>query len=261
MSNESGKVTRSAAGASPARTGKAAVRRFKVGGKTVEVPVSRSKPPHQRQVDVCFVFDTTGSMSSKLDGLVNCMSEFVGELAQLQLDWRVTAVPFGDLLIGERIVDDLPFVSTRDAAQQLLQHMERFSGGGNGGESSLEAVQAALRKDYRDDAIKVLVVLTDEPPHEVGGLTVGRVGQMIRQGEFICFVAAPHPRVQGPRVEGFKQWAHANGGRWYPIRQTMPTDKILEFLRSLVQEIPRIVHKALEAGSVRRYLELESGNS
>ena len=77
------------------------------------VPVNRGR----HAVDVCLVFDTTGSMIDKIDSLVRRTVDFVGELSRLRLDWRLTAVPFGDLHIsGERAVDDLPFITTREAA-------------------------------------------------------------------------------------------------------------------------------------------------
>ncbi len=235
-----------------------------VGGRRVDIFVEGSPASdEQGKVDICFVFDTTGSMTDKLDGLINCMAEFVGHLSSLRLDWRVTAVPFGDLKLkhlGDRVVADLAFASTRDSAQQLLGNLPRFNGGGNGGESSLEAVQAACNKQYRGDAIKVLVVLTDEPPHETPGFNTGTVGKMIAKGEFICFVASPDPRLHS-RVEGFKKWALENGGQWYPISQSMKTDKILRFLGSLVRDIPKVTDKALQAGSVRRLLELESNDT
>jgi hypothetical protein len=92
----------------------------------------------RREVDVCFVFDTTGSMSDKIDGLVQAMDRLVGELGRLALDWRVTTVAFGDLTIpGDRIVDDMPFVRTVKEASAQLRSMPRFSGGGNMGESSV----------------------------------------------------------------------------------------------------------------------------
>jgi hypothetical protein len=255
-----GKDVESASSAEPA-TVQSRLPKVTVAGRPVELPVVESDV-EEGEVDICFVFDTTGSMSNKINGLVNCMVEFVGELARLRLDWRVTAVPFGDLTVpGDRVVEDLKFVSTRDAAQDLLRKLPRFNGGANEGESSLEAVMAACRKDYRSQAVKVLVVLTDEPPLKSSQLTAAHVGDMIAQEEFICFVAAPDPRTQGSRVEGFRSWARDNGGEWYPINQTMPTDELLAFLKSLVKAIPKVAKKAIEAGSVRRYLELEGPNN
>ena len=207
----------------------------------------------KRAVDVCLVFDTTGSMSDKINGLVRCMVDFVAELAKLKLDWRLTAVPFGDLTVpGDRVVDDLPFVAKRGAAERLITHMPRFNGGGNNGESSLEAMMAALRKPYRAGAVKVLVVFTDEPPLEGPQLDAGTVAEALREREVICFVASPE-------LAGYQRWASENGGVWYPIGARMDTAALLAFLRSLVRDVAAVAGAVHEVGggSVRRYLESE----
>src|SRR4051812_19081147 len=80
------------------------------GGQTLTLARGATAELPRREVDVCFVFDTTGSMSNKIDGLVQTMDQLVTELAKLALDWRVTTVPFGDLSIpGDRVVNDAPF--------------------------------------------------------------------------------------------------------------------------------------------------------
>lgn len=207
--------------------------------------------PQPKRVDVCFVFDTTGSMYDKIDGLVQCLVDFVRDLTKLDLDWRITAVPFGDLRVdGDRVVGDLPFVATRAEAERLLRSMPQFYGGNNIGESSLEAVQAGLKKSYRADAVKVLVVLTDDYPIESPNRTAATVGRDLRVKEAICFVASPP-------LPGYKRWAEENGGAWYEIGPSMDTSKLLQFLRSLVRDVAktaRAVHE-IGGGSVRRYLD------
>ena len=203
-----------------------------------------------RQVDVCWVVDTTGSMSDKINGLTQCMVDFVAELAKLKLDWRSTAVPFGDLTVpGDRVVGDLPFVSDRQAAEQMIRNLPHFNGGGNTGESSLEAMQAAMSKRYRQGAVSVLVLLTDEPPLTGPQLNAGTITRALQQQELICFVASP------PH-QGYEPWAEKNAGKWYPIGSHMDTSDLLAFLKGLLKDVARIskaVHE-LGGGSVRRYI-------
>jgi hypothetical protein len=208
----------------------------------------------RRQVDICFVFDTTGSMSDKIDGLITCMVDFVRELSTLALDWRISVVPFGDLTIpGDRIVADNPFVDDRAKAEQQLRAMPRNSGGGNLGESSIEAIEAALAKPYRSEAVKMLILLTDEP-----ALTHNRtpeaVKQQLLQREFMLFALA----VDLPY---FREWAKATGGSWYPIGQAVDMNAILAVLRELAAHLAQVANKvhALAGGSVKQYLELEQG--
>jgi len=204
-------------------------------------------------VDICLVFDTTGSMSSKIDGLVACMVDFVNELSRLSLNWRISVVPFGDLTVrGDRVVSDLPFVSERGQAERTLRTMPRFSGGGNTGESSLEAMQAAMAKPYRREAVKVLVVLTDEPALESTQLTAKTISQVLNAREFICFVTSPN-------LPGYRDWARVSGGEWYQIAATTDTSALLQFLQRLMTDVARIsnaVHN-LAGGSVQRYRQIE----
>jgi hypothetical protein len=219
--------------------------------KPVEVKTGSSK---RAEADVCFVFDTTGSMSDKIDGLIRCMSSFVDELASLGLDWRCTCVPFGDLQVpGDRVDAQLPFVATADAARTQLQHLPRFSGGSNWGESSVEALLAGSHKPWREGAVRVIVLLTDEPAHG-GPQRSQEVLQRLRQREIICFVASPHQAY-------FIDWAARNGGQWKQIGASMDTTELLQLLRSLVTDVARVAHDVhqLAGGSVRRYLELEAG--
>jgi hypothetical protein len=213
-------------------------------------PDSNPDDENRRAVDVCFVFDTTGSMSDKIAGLIACMVDFVGELSELQLNWRITTVPYGDLTVrGDKIVADLPFVRSYDDAVRQLRTMPRFGGGSNYGESTLEAVTAALDKPFRPYAVPVLVVLTDEPPL-TEDLSEAEVGQQITIKEAICFVASPD-------LPGYRRWADDNGGQWYRIDQSVDTTRILAYLRSLVRELPQVAQEVhdLGGGSVRRYLQ------
>lgn len=201
-------------------------------------------------VDICLVFDTTGSMSDKIDGLILCMTGFVDRLAGLGLDWRITIVPFGDLTVdGDRIVGDLPFVRSVIAAKALIRRMPRFNGGINDGESSIEAMQAALSKPWRDKAVKVLVLLTDEAA--VGAERAHLVSHAIRQAEAICFCVTSDTPY-------YRTWATQSAGSWVRIAATMDTGALLAKLRSLVNDVATVVADvhAIAGGSVRRYLEL-----
>ena len=194
-------------------------------------------------------------MSNKIDSLVGCMTEFVDQLASLSLDWRTTCVPFGDLTVpGDRIDAQLEFVNSADDAKRQLKAMPRFSGGGNYGESSIEALLAGMGKPWRTQAVKVIVLLTDEPAlHEQRSQTVGA---QLEEKEIICFSATPD-------LPYFRHWAERSGGRWFKIGPHMDTGDLLELLRSLVRDVATVardVH-ALGGGSVRRYIALTSGNS
>lgn len=221
-------------------------------GRTLAVLEPGSKHTFSgRMVDLCFVFDTTGSMSDKIDGLVECMVDFVRELAGLALDWRVSVVPFGDLTVpGDTIVADLPCTSDRAAAERMLRAMPRNHGGGNDGESVLEAIRAALGKPYRPGAVKVFIVLTDEPALE-GQLTTRRIEQDLLRAEVIAFVASP-------ALGYYRRWADVSGGAWFEIGESLDYGAIVKTLRGLAKQLALVASRvhSIAGGSVAAYRAL-----
>jgi hypothetical protein len=219
-----------------------------IGGKTS--PLERKSDRGSAKVDVCFAFDTTGSMSSKRESLIESMGEFVSKLAQLGMDWRVSAIPFGDLTVpGDRIVSTLPFVATVEAAKSQLQNMPRFSGGANEGESSIEAMSAAVGKAWRNDAVRVIVLLTDDYALNVNRAT--EITGLLTQTQTLCFAAALD-------TEYYRDWCTASGGEWTEIASSMDTSAVLRLIQSLVSKVANTaaaVH-AIGGGSVRKYLEI-----
>ncbi|KQO98734.1 vWA domain-containing protein [Leifsonia sp. Leaf264] len=218
-----------------------------IGGKTA--PLER-KFAGATKVDVGFVFDTTGSMSAKRDSLIESMSGFIDELAGLGLDWRVSAIPFGDLTVpGDRIDSALPFVTNVAEAKQQLRGMPQFSGGGNEGESSIEAMSAAVGKAWRNDAVKVLVLLTDDYALNVNRAT--EITSLLTQTQTLCFAAALDTGY-------YRDWCTKSGGEWTEIASTMDTGSVLRLIRTLVSKVAitaAAVH-AVGGGSVRKYLEI-----
>lgn len=237
------------------KTGSAALPVLDLGdGRTVELRPGSSVQTARPMADICIVFDTTGSMNGKISGLIKCMSEFVGQLSQLSLDWRISCLPFGDLAVpGDRVVTDLPFVTSAREAKQQLRDMPRFSGGGNGGESSIEAVAGAIGKPWRPKAVRVAVLLTDEPAE--GADRAPALLSQLRSAEIVAFVASPD-------CDYYLSWAARTGGKWVKISQSMDTRELLDLLRGLVTDIAKTaadVH-AIGGGSYQRYLQITSGD-
>lgn len=206
------------------------------------------------RVDICIVFDTTGSMSDKIAGLIDCMAGFVDQLGKLSLDWRISVLPFGDLTIpGDRVELQLPFVKTVAQAKQQLRQMPRFSGGANKGESSIDAVLGAVGKPWRQGTVRIAVLLTDEPA--LGTHRSQVVLAKLRSAEIIAFVASPN-------LDYYRSWATSTGGKWFEIGQSMDTRALLALLRGLVRDVATVaaeVH-AIAGGNYQKYLQITSGN-
>lgn len=201
-----------------------------------------------RLVDVATVFNTTESMSNKIQSLIASLADIFGLLGPRQVHWRFVSVPFGDLTLpGDRIVTDLPFTAHVASAQRQLRSLPRFSGGGNPGESSGEALLATLEREFRPNAVKVVVLVTDEPA--LGGRLIhDRVDQAPGWFEAICFTIALD-------LTYFHRWAEQHGGTWQPIGTTIDGGSLMRLFDEVMAGAVRVADEihTRHSGSVRRY--------
>jgi len=138
-------------------------------------PVVQKRPP----VDIVFVVDTTGSMEPYIEGVKLKITEFADALSAQGTDFRLGLVDFKDLILSEPMVT-YPFTNDVGRFRSYAQAMhDNFGGGGDYPESSLEAIMKAAENSgalkYRDEAERMLILITDAPPHIKGqdGLTEG----------------------------------------------------------------------------------------
>ena len=249
-----GKDLSGASETAPAGTGKSRLPVLELGdGRAVELRPGTAVKMAQPMADICIVFDTTASMGGKIEGLVDCMAGFAGDLAGLSLDWRMSVLPFGDLTVpGDRIVAGLPFVASAAEATSQLRAMPRFAGGGNQGESSIEALLSAIAKPWRPKAVRVVLLLTDEPA--LGADRAQEALRRLNSAEIVCFVASPDHRY-------YRSWASGTGGQWVKISRSMDTRDVLNLLRGLVKNVAKAASDlhAIAGGSYRKYLEITDG--
>lgn len=108
---------------------------------------------------------------------------------------------------------------------------------------------AALGRDLRPNAVKVVVLVTDEPALGPPALHA-EVGRRLSSVEAVCFTIAPD-------CSYFREWARDHGGTWQPIGMTIDaaalTQVFEDAMRSAVM-VADAVHTH-HGGSVRRYLE------
>jgi ubiquinone biosynthesis protein UbiJ len=203
------------------------------------------------RADLVFVIDTTGSMNDKIDGLIESCESFVDKLARKRIDWTAAVVGFGDLTVeGDRIVAT-PFSSNAERVKALLRGLPRYSGGGNEGESSLEALQAALdQQGFRRDAVKVVVLITDEPALQ-RKLRPATVSGKLREAGAIAFVLSPN-------LKYFRSLATETGGQWWNVDSGGDFSQILAVFDKIATKVASTVaavHR-LAGGNVKQYLHL-----
>jgi hypothetical protein len=138
-----------------------------------------------------------------------------------------------------------------EATKKSLRNIPRYSGGGNEGESSLEALERALSLPFRSDAVKAIVLITDEPAdqhHLNADEMIGRLGER----EMLVFVASPPYKY-------FQRMALRNGGQWYRISAHTNFNDLLKMFRDLAKKVSRVVSDVYQIGdgSVTDYLRLK----
>lgn len=193
-------------------------------------------------VDVLVCFDTTGSMSDKIAGLVAQTATFVREAATRQLNLRWGLIAFGDLRVpGDRIVQ-YPFTTNIKVFAKALRGMPTFLGGGNRSETSLDALSvAALHRGWSSQAVRMCILLTDEPS---AGLEVDleTVGRQLRDRRIVVFCVSPDHRA-------YRWLAQVTGGEWWDIYERVPFDRLLERLARKMMQLAEKLRPLLGSGS------------
>ncbi len=122
----------------------------------------------KRKADMMFVLDCTGSMQGEIDAIKDAIISFADTIESDGVRVRVGLIEFRDRLIDEEhrvlMFYGEPFTTDPVTFRREVSLL-RASGGGDEPESSLDAVMLALRQPFTPDANKVIVLVTDAPPH------------------------------------------------------------------------------------------------
>jgi len=123
---------------------------------------------NQRKADIMFVLDCTGSMQGEIDAIKETIMDFADSIELQGVRVRVGLVEFRDRLINQEhrvlLFDGEPFTDDSNRFRQEVAKL-RAGGGGDEPESSLDALMLALRQPFSSKGNKVIVLITDAPPH------------------------------------------------------------------------------------------------
>lgn len=117
-------------------------------------------------MDLALVIDTTGSMGDEMAYLSAELQEIVERIQRNagQLDLRIGVILYRD--DGDTyVVRSVPLTSDLKSIQVLLAQ-QKAEGGGDMPEAMDQAMAAATRLQWRPEAAKALVLVTDAPPHD-----------------------------------------------------------------------------------------------
>ena len=135
------------------------------GSQTIGFTMDQRAAP-VRKLDLAVVVDVTGSMSDELRYLQSELSAIVDALNRRHrgLDIRVGFTFYRDQ--GDEFVTrTFPFDSDIEAAKRKIA-AQSANGGGDYPEAMQDALIRAANQDWRDDAVKTLLLVADAPPHD-----------------------------------------------------------------------------------------------
>jgi PKD repeat protein len=123
-----------------------------------------------RPLAIYFALDVTGSMGGVISTVKTNIQAFVDELRAKRFDVRLGVIPFRDSIPSSTEVPEGRFDLSDDIdAFKTYVGGLRATGGGDGNESGLIAIESALEelntRETRADALKVILVITDNPSH------------------------------------------------------------------------------------------------
>jgi len=122
-------------------------------------------------VDIVFALDTTGSMEPFIEGVRDGIGDFVSILTKSRIDAQVGLLAFHDWkdkAASQLMFSGEPF--TKDVGL-FRSEVSRLSAGSSGlnrevPESTSDALVQVSKLNFRKQAIKVILVITDAPPLE-----------------------------------------------------------------------------------------------
>jgi Mg-chelatase subunit ChlD len=173
-----------------------------------------------RCADIMFVLDCTGSMGGEINAIKETIVAFADLIKSDGVRARVGLVEFRDRFCDEEarvwkfageVFTDNPTLF-REGVSQLTA-----TGGGDAPESSLDAVLLATRQPFRSDASKVIVLITDAPPHipDVEAQSVEAVVEAIRSAGIAQFYTIMN--IEDPDSQIYLALQKGTSGMIFPL--------------------------------------------
>lgn len=165
-----------------------------------------------KETDIIFVFDDTGSMADVVDSLKNVILNFIEKLDEKNMSYRFGFVTFKD---DVNIRNEKEFLITTNEIEAQIRNII-VDGGGDSPENSLEALVQASNFDFKKNALKMLILVTDAPPHEhdsVTHLTASATIDSLNKKGINCSIIGPYISVYSDE----KGVAFLTGGKFYNI--------------------------------------------
>jgi Mg-chelatase subunit ChlD len=123
--------------------------------------------------DIIFLQDTTGSQGSYIDAARKAIRGICDKIST-SADISKELIRFGLIAFRDHPPQDMTYVTKNFGFTSDIAQMERnlasliASGGGDGPEAQTAAIAEALNTEWTEDAMKIVILITDAPPHGLG---------------------------------------------------------------------------------------------
>lgn len=181
---------------------------------TLEMGCDRSE---EVLLDVVYLHDVTGSMQDEMDEL-QATTERVMRMLEETYGQSPGMIRVGGVLYRDRGDEFVTEVIDFDTPNGFSRHFQQFraDGGGDKPESVNAGLEDALRMDWREGAIKVVVLVGDAAPHDYWNdpwdryLDLSR--EAVQQGVRLHAISASGMRDRGEVV--WREMAVITGGKF-----------------------------------------------
>jgi hypothetical protein len=123
--------------------------------------------------DILFLQDATGSQGPYITSARTAIQEICTKISS-SASLSKGALRFGLIAFRDHPPQDNTFVTKNfgftDDVGVMKKSLDSLTatGGGDGPEASTAALAEALNTEWKDDAVKIVVLITDAPPHGIG---------------------------------------------------------------------------------------------
>lgn len=121
----------------------------------------------RKNVDIAFIIDTTGSMSSAIEGVKSSVTSFIATLTSEGYNAKVAIIPYDDDAPSAEISVTPKWQDFTDSASALDYVSKLYaSGGGDGPENPYAGIMYAWQNaSWRAGSQRVIVLITDARSH------------------------------------------------------------------------------------------------
>jgi len=198
-----------------------------------------------RPVDIVFLQDTTGSQGPYIKSARKAIRDICDKISA-SADIKKELIRFGLIAFRDHPPQDMSYVTKTfgftDDISVMQANLNRLiaSGGGDGPEAQTAALAGALNMDWIDNAVKMVVLITDSPPHGIGeegdGFTESpdqndplEIARQMAERGITLFVIACEPALSKYKnaVDFYTALAQLTGGKIFSL---LMADKLGDYI-------------------------------